>query len=503
MPTQPPEVIQAIEEQRARLQAHEAETMREMARRWIAVEDALKAEMLDLALYLDELKAKGETVSAERLLQMARYRSMVADARAQHEQYSAWAADAMASDQREMVAQGIYDAQQLIEAAGLDARIAAVTFDHINVNAVEFMAGFAGDGTPLYDLLRASYPESVVRLTDNLVKGLAAGKGPRSTAAMMAQDMAGNLDRALLIAITEQNRALRAGSLEQMKQSKVVKGYVRRAQRNAQVCAACLALDGQEQDTDEIFASHPRCHCYAQPLLRFGKTPSFPSGPEWLSKQSDAVQEKVLGPGKFKLFKQGALDWGSVAKVHDDPVWGPTIKQGTVLDLKRNSGTMSVNEMLKKAGSGKITLTPDEVSQVTEYIARVGFDTIENVLIQNKYAGLVVDGKVLRQGEKVSTGVVHYAKHVLLQKEWPKGTSYQQYIADIEKVILDKVSKIVLSLYANSEPQAMIFKEIRDNDYCVIIYRVNRNKWMTGCILKKSDLDEILNTSKEMVWIRK
>jgi hypothetical protein len=335
MPTQPPEVIQAIEEQRARLQAHEAETMREMARRWIAVEDSLKAEMLDLALYLDELKAKGETVSAERLLQMARYRSMVADARVQHEQYSAWAADAMASDQREMVAQGIYDAQQLIEAAGLDARIAAVTFDHINVNAVEFMAGFAGDGTPLYDLLRASYPESVVRLTDNLVKGLAAGKGPRSTAAMMAQDMAGNLDRALLIAITEQNRALRAGSLEQMKQSKVVKGYVRRAQRNAQVCAACLALDGQEQDTDEIFASHPRCHCYAQPLLRFGKTPSFPSGPEWLSKQSDAVQEKVLGPGKFKLFKQGALDWGSVAKVHDDPVWGPTIKQGLVGDVKK------------------------------------------------------------------------------------------------------------------------------------------------------------------------
>jgi hypothetical protein len=328
-----PKVIQEIEKQRARLLAHEAETMRDMAERWLKVEDALKADMLDLSLYLDELRAKGETITAARLMQMDRYKALIADARREHEQYSRWAADRIAADQRDQVAQGVLDAQDLISAAGLDARLVNLAFDHINVSAVEFMAGFAADGSPLYDLLKASYPDSVMNLTDALIQGLATGKGPRATAAIMAQSMAGNLDRALLIAITEQNRALRAGSLEQMKQSKVVNGYIRRAQRNGAVCAACLALDGTEQATGDIFKSHPRCHCFAQPKLKYGKTPAFPSGIQWLEKQPESVQKSILGKGKFELFKSGGLDWGQVAKVHNDPTWGPTIRQGTIAEV--------------------------------------------------------------------------------------------------------------------------------------------------------------------------
>ena len=330
-----PLVIQAIDEQRARLMAHEAATMREMAQRWMGVEDALRADMLDLAMYLDEIRLKGETITQARLLQMERYKTLVAEARAQHEQYSRWVADAVADDQRQAVGQGITDAQQLIEAAGMDANIANMAFDHINTGAVEFMAGFAGDGTPLYDLLRASYPKSVVKLTDALVQGLARGVGPRATAALMQQHMAGNLDRALLIARTEQLRALRAGSLDQMKQSNVVNGYIRRAQRNSQTCAACLALDGTYQKSAEVFKSHPNCRCYAQPVLRYGKTPTFPSGPEWFDKQTPAVQLQILGKGKYQLYKDGNLTWSEVAQIKHDPVWGPTIRQGTIGEIIR------------------------------------------------------------------------------------------------------------------------------------------------------------------------
>jgi SPP1 gp7 family putative phage head morphogenesis protein len=329
-----PRVIQVIDDQRARLQAHEADIMREMAQRWLKVEDALKADMLDLSLYLDELRLRGETISAARLMQMDRYRQMIADARREHEQYSRWLADSLAADQRGQVAQGITDAQKLIEAAGEDARIAHLVFDRINVSAVEFMVGFASDGTPLYDLLRASYPESVVKLTDALIQGLAKGVGPRATAAAMAENMAGNLDRALLIARTEQLRALRAGNQAQFQQSNVVSGYIRRAQRNATVCPACLSLDGKIYPTDELFAQHPADQCYMQPVLRFGKTPSFPTGQEWLATQPESVQRQILGKGKFELYKDGKLDWSKVAVVHDNPIWGPTIRQGTMAEVE-------------------------------------------------------------------------------------------------------------------------------------------------------------------------
>lgn len=327
-----PRVIQAINAQRTALQAHEANVMRQMAERWQGVEDALRADMLDLSLYLDELRLRGEVITTARLMQMDRYRTMIADARTQHEQYSRWLADNLADDQRQAVARGITDAQRLIEAAGLDAKIAHMTFDRINVDAVEFMAGFASDGTPLYDLLRASYPESVVKLTDALVQGLAKGVGPRATAAAMAENMAGNLDRALLISRTEQLRALRAGTMEQFKGSNVVSGYIRRAQHSAATCAACLSLDGQEYDTKVDVASHPNCRCYLSPLLKYGKTPSFPTGPEWFDDQPESVQLSILGKGKFELYKAGELDWGSVANVVNDPTWGPTIQQATVAE---------------------------------------------------------------------------------------------------------------------------------------------------------------------------
>jgi hypothetical protein len=330
-----PAVIQAIEEQRARLQAREVETMRDMASRWLGVENALKADMLDLSLYLDELRLKGETISAARLMQMDRYRQMIADARAQQEQYARWAADRIAADQRGAVAQGITDAQQLIVAAGEDAKLASLVFDRININAVDFMAGFASDGTPLYDLLRASYPESVVRLTDDLIQGLAKGIGPRATAARMAENMAGNLDRALLIARTEQLRALRAGNQEQFKQSKVLRGYIRRTQRNGTVCAACLALDGTLWPTDELFAIHPNDQCFMQPVLKYGTSPSFPSGQEWLAEQPETVQRQILGKGMFELYQAGELNWSQVAQVHADPVWGPTIRRGTLAEVTR------------------------------------------------------------------------------------------------------------------------------------------------------------------------
>jgi hypothetical protein len=328
-----PLVIQVIEEQRAGLLAHEEIVMRAMAERWLQVENALRADMMDLAFYLDELRQSGQIITIARLMQMERYQALIADARREEEQYAAWLAQDLASDQRALVGQGIMEAQDLITAAlasEQDAGILSLAFNRINVTAVNYMAGFAADGTPLYELLRESYPESVLALTDNLVTGLAKGVGPRATAAAMAEDMAGNLDRALLIARTEQLRALRTGSLEQMRQSNVVSGYIRRAQRNATVCGACLALDGTEVESadPESFASHPNCQCYAQPKLTFGKTPAFQSGQDWFEEQPENVQEQILGPGKFELYQNGELDWGNLARVVEDPVWGMQIRQG-------------------------------------------------------------------------------------------------------------------------------------------------------------------------------
>lgn len=330
-----PLVIQALDDWRDKLQAQEAVQLREMTRAWLQVEDRLRSQMQDLALYLDEQRAAGVTITQARLMQMERYQALIAQARAEHIRYAQMEAGRISANQRTALGNGIEMAQDTINATARDARIRHLDFTQINADAVKFMVGYARDGTPLNDLLRLSYPDTVITLTDELVKGLASGEGPRKTARIMADSMGGNLDRAMTIARTEQLRALRTANLQQMQDSQVVSGYIRRAQRSGNVCSACLSLDGQEYDTQEEaeFESHPNCACYPQPKLTVGDTPAFPSGPEWFDTLDEAQQRDMLGAGRFKLYQSGDLDWGKVAIIHDDPTWGATIKQATLADL--------------------------------------------------------------------------------------------------------------------------------------------------------------------------
>lgn len=328
----PPLVIQKINEWRDRVLSRETETSRDLARRWGEVESRLRADYLELGVYLSDLAAKGETISSARLMQMDRYKRMIVDARGEVNKYSTWAGDRIAEDQTDMLMIGARYAADTVDTLSKGAGI-ALTFDRVNLAGVDYMIGFSADGAPLNELLRASYPESVVKLTDALVVGLGSGLGPKQTADMMVDYMRGNLDRALLIARTEQLRALRTGSLAQFEKSEVVAGYVRRSQRSANVCVACLALDGTALPSSEVFAIHPNCQCFPQPVLKFGKSPDFPPAREWFDTLPETQQRSMLGPSRYERYEAGVWDWDEAYKIRDHPVWGPTISVTPLRDL--------------------------------------------------------------------------------------------------------------------------------------------------------------------------
>jgi hypothetical protein len=50
---------------------------------------------------------------------------------------------------------------------------------------------------------------------------------------------------------------------------------------------------------------------------------TFKSGPEWFAGFSDKDQLKVLGRGKYELYKAGKLQLSDLVGYKVDPVWGP------------------------------------------------------------------------------------------------------------------------------------------------------------------------------------
>lgn len=69
--------------------------------------------------------------------------------------------------------------------------------------------------------------------------------------------MDGNLTRALRIARTEQMNVLRTTSIEQMKASGVLKGWIRLERHDA--CDECAELDGKKYSFEDDFETHPNC----------------------------------------------------------------------------------------------------------------------------------------------------------------------------------------------------------------------------------------------------
>jgi len=338
-----PSLVETVmEEYRRRLLGREAEQMREMARRWLEVERAVEAIAALLADDLMKLKTAGTAVTAAKIFRLERYQRLVAQAKLEVKRYDQWAADLIGRKQVEMGKLGAEGAAMLIRSAYLDAGKIGAYFDLLPVEAVESMAGFAGDGTPLYKLLLDDYPETVGNLTKTLVDSTAMGINPRETARLMMEDMAGNLDRALTVARSEQLRAYREAGRQQMEVSRVVEGYIRRCALNEGTCMACIVLDGTEYPTDELMEVHPNDRCFMQPKIIGLEPVEAVYGKDWFGLQTEETQRTMMGDDYYEAWQSGKFELDQLASTHVDPTWGPTVgvaRLGELVGMQRILGT--------------------------------------------------------------------------------------------------------------------------------------------------------------------
>jgi SPP1 gp7 family putative phage head morphogenesis protein len=323
-----PEVIQVMRQFKASLLAGEQSQMQEMARRWLAVERRLQGQMDALALEMTQIKQDGGTVSVETLLNQTRYRELMTQLSSELETYSGYVERSITDRQGQLVRLGVKHAEQAITSQGLTG-----AFNRLPIEAVEHLAGFASNGSPLNRLLMLSWPDAAAGLTQELITGVALGYNPRKTAKMMAQGMTGSLDRMMTIARTEQLRAYRSANLESYRASGVVTQYKRLATHDSRVCAGCLMAEGTVSELSEVMATHPNCRCTMVPIVRGLPSPQWKQGQEWFEEQDQATQMGILGKGKYYAWQNGDYDLGELVKVVPNITWGDTLQTRTLGEL--------------------------------------------------------------------------------------------------------------------------------------------------------------------------
>lgn len=326
-------ILDAIARQRAALRNREDAAIRELARRWLAIERALYDQMEALAL---EIAAADEPTRTQ-IWRSARWIRLKQQIDQQVAEYRHYASQAISGDQGAVITAALADSAELIQAAASQAGI-GVDFNRLPIEAVNAIIGQAGNGSPLAPVLARAAQTGADALAQQLINGVALGINPKVLARRAIRDGLGKtFTQVATIYRTEVLRSYRYTSLMQYRESNVVTGYQRLSARDVNSCIACLVADGDIYALSSDFDQHPNCRCSIVPIVK-GYTLDIGSGAGWFNKQSKDRQRSILGPKRFELWQGGSIDLSDMVTRVDHPDWGGALVPTTVTRLSELGG---------------------------------------------------------------------------------------------------------------------------------------------------------------------
>lgn len=249
------------------------------------------------------------------------------------DRYSVFVEQSIAELQRDAVQLSQAHAEALMLASfGPIPAGASVALASLPDDALIDLAGFLANGSPLRQLLESFGPRAELAAERALFTNIAAGAGPRQTAAALRRALGTTLTRSLTISRTESLRVYREGSHRAYQRNEtVLEGWIWWSGTDRRTCAACWAMHGTFHPLWERVNDHPNGRCSALPRAKSWQAlgydlpdtrPTYETGVERFARLSAADQREVLGPGKFALYESGQIGLPDLVGVHIDAAWG-------------------------------------------------------------------------------------------------------------------------------------------------------------------------------------
>ena len=351
------EIVKAIRKQREEVARNELATLKRLTRLWVSSYRYLQKQVNDLMGLIQTKRAKGETVEIEYIHSLDRYKTMMAQAKQMVRQYNKAVAGQIRGIEAEMVDLGHQNGRQLVSIAEPDNPM----WTRVNKRETRIMAGMTAEESPLDNLLAKSFGQMKEGMEQALITGISTGQGSSWIADQLMQAAEIPERRALLIARTEVNRTYRQSNWEQMCSSRAILGY-RRMCYPETACFACLMLDKEFYPVDSEPVDHPNGKCSFVPVTRHfdpADDPSWEGGREWFERQDPDTQRRIMGPGRYDLWKQAGVDPRDMVWIKPNNIWGGSPAVRPLKDLPRSFSMVRVDE------SDLVPFTAAEISKET------------------------------------------------------------------------------------------------------------------------------------------
>ena len=109
-------------------------------------------------------------------------------------------------------------------------------------------------------------------------------------------------------------------------------------------------------------------------------------------------------------------------------------------------GGHPVDRLLMELADTGRDVTPVELQQIREHAAAVGFPPTLS-LAGGRAAGLQWQGRILSGSDRLTPAEKHYLEHAVHRREWPEGTTLDDYLNSIHQVVLDESTGMALTRY--------------------------------------------------------
>lgn len=323
------------------------------------------------------------------------------------------------------------------------------------------------------------------------------GQSRQETEVQIQKLLDSNRTRASLITTTETTYAYNRGRLSSFAEAGV--DYVRfSAVMDSRTSIQCRGRHGlimamnDSRLADNVPPLHARCRSILDPIysvyqpevitpevLNWSKAESLPSG--WGGRRQESSQESG------NHLPSSTVSSSSGGKPPPPPATGGGRSGGG-----SNESQHPVDRMIRNVMNVQRKFTSDELKLIREHIGQADMSsrpvkiTHAGVLEAAKELGVQVDNK------RIATDQAHWLKHVVVEKEWPVGTSFPDYIRDLRYIASHPNAEISTYMYLK-ERFISFFAPLPDEEQAVFVaYSASYGKIKTG--FKTSDTMEKLAT---------
>lgn len=306
-----------------------------------------RRELAALTAQIEDRREHGVDVGVSWLHRQARYEALIRDLDEDLDRFAGAARRAVLNLKEHAVDVAPSDAaaatlEQLGPAPASARDQIDSAFTRVPAEVREQITEFGPSGRPLHTLFANVGPDGVQKVRDTLSFGVAAGRSPRVVAREVMLAAQEPLTRSLTIARTEMVRAYREAGTDTYKRSGLVEEWTWYSALDSRTCPACYVMHGTRHPVDQTMDSHPNCRCSRVPRTpswrELGvdapdRRPRITPGVDRFDALSEPAKRRLLGPGRFELWKAGRLPLERLAVRTQSERWGAGRRVATLQEL--------------------------------------------------------------------------------------------------------------------------------------------------------------------------